>query len=51
MQTNLFAAEQAAIRLLKHLDFAEAREWVHMVIELDAPPELPELSSRLLIFC
>ena len=49
LQTNVFAAEHAAIRLLTHLGFAEAREWVHMVVDLDGPPPSPELPIPLLI--
>jgi GNAT superfamily N-acetyltransferase len=49
LQTNLFAAEHAARQLVTQLGFAKAREWVHMVIDLNAPPELPELPSSLLI--
>jgi mycothiol synthase len=38
LQTNLFAAEQQAIALFTGLGFEPVREWVHMVIDLDAPP-------------
>jgi mycothiol synthase len=43
LQTNVFAAEQQAIRLLERQGFAQVREWVHMVIDLDAAPQPPLL--------
>jgi GNAT superfamily N-acetyltransferase len=49
LQTNLFAAEQAAIRLIQRMGFTEARTWLHMAIELDIPPRPPDLPSSLLI--
>jgi GNAT superfamily N-acetyltransferase len=39
LQTNVFAAEQQAIRLFKRQGFAQVREWVHMVIDLDTAPQ------------
>jgi mycothiol synthase len=49
LQTNLFAAEQQAITLFTSLGFALVREWVHMVIDLDAPPPAPLVPSPLAI--
>jgi GNAT superfamily N-acetyltransferase len=49
LQTNLFADERAAIALFTRLGFVQVREWVHMAIELDTPPQPPALPGALSI--
>lgn len=49
LQVNLYDSEQEAIQLFTNFGFKKAREWIHLVIELDLPPPLPKLPNDLLI--
>lgn len=49
LQTNLFEQEREAIRLFETAGFTPLREWVHMAIELDEPPQAPELPTGLVM--
>jgi GNAT superfamily N-acetyltransferase len=49
LETNVFEVEQAAIRLLTERGYVQMREWMHLVIELDAPPPRLELPTHLLL--
>jgi GNAT superfamily N-acetyltransferase len=49
LQSNLFAAESAAIQLFTEAGFSQVREWLHLVVELTAPPPPPVLPEGLLI--
>jgi mycothiol synthase len=41
LQGNLFAAETRAGRLFARFGYAQAREWLHLQIDLAAPPPTP----------
>ena len=43
LQTSLFGTEYNAIQLFTEHGFAPVREWVHLAIELQAPPVVPAL--------
>lgn len=47
LQSNVFEDEPAAIRLLAKQEFTRAREWIHVQIELDAPPAVPAIPAAM----
>ena len=47
LQANIFEAEQPAMRLFTDAGFRRTREWVHLMIELDAPPSLPPVPANI----
>lgn len=47
LQTNLYEAEREAIALFTGHDYARVREWLHLAIELEAPPGVPPLPDGL----
>lgn len=47
LQANIFEAEQLALQLFAHTGFVRVREWLHLMIELDAPPAVPALPGGL----
>ncbi len=49
LQSNVFQAEHRAIRLLTKKGFTKVREWVHLEIDLDAPPPPPVVPDGMFI--
>ena len=49
LQTNLYETESAAIQLFADCGFEKVREWAHLLIDLDAPHQVPGLPSDLVI--
>jgi GNAT superfamily N-acetyltransferase len=47
LQTNLYEAEHEAVQLFTESGYANVRGWLHLVIELEAPPAPPTLPGRL----
>ena len=47
VQVNLYDNESEAIELFAGRGYKKVREWLHLVIELDAPPLLPTLPANL----
>lgn len=43
LQINLFESEARAVRLVERAGFAQAREWLHLMIDLAEPPASPAL--------
>lgn len=43
LQSNLFAAETRARRLFARFGYAQAREWLHLQIDLAVPPPVPSI--------
>ncbi len=41
LQTNLYETEPEAIQLFTRNGYTKVREWLHLVVELNAPPLLP----------
>jgi GNAT superfamily N-acetyltransferase len=46
LEASLLEAEQEAIQLFTQCGFSRMREWVHLVVELDAPPPPPALPDH-----
>lgn len=47
LQSNLFAAETRAGRLFDRSGYAQVREWLHLQIDLAAPPPAPSIPDGL----
>lgn len=47
LQVNLFEREHEAIQLFESAGFTQLREWVHMAIELNEPPQAAVLPAAL----
>jgi GNAT superfamily N-acetyltransferase len=47
LEVNVFEVEQAALCLFSERGFVKMREWLHLVVELDALPPPPELPGHL----
>jgi GNAT superfamily N-acetyltransferase len=47
LQANVFEAEQPAIQLFTGAGFQRVRKWVHLMVELEAPPSVPAVPAHL----
>lgn len=47
LQTTLYAAENAAIRLFEDHGYTPVREWMHLVLDMDHAPVVPVLPRNL----
>jgi mycothiol synthase len=47
LQTNIYAAEARAQRLVTRAGFTPVRQWLHLAVELDGRPAAPTLPSGL----
>jgi hypothetical protein len=49
LEAGLFEVDREAIRLYRARGFVRVREWMHLVVELDAPPPQPTLADHLVL--
>jgi GNAT superfamily N-acetyltransferase len=49
LEVNAFEVEQSSLRLFRERGYVQMREWIHLVVELAAPPPSPELPASLLL--